>query len=185
MLALGLQPDQGRDPRADRQHAPVAFGSIATPIITLAETTQLPKDDLGAMVGRQTPLLALIVPLILIYVVDGRRGLRQAWLPALLTGFVFAFGQFIASNYVSVELTDIIGSLLSVGFLVLFLRYWTPGEPLLADPDGDGRSGAGGPRRPAMAGAATHDVRHEAEVARRDREGGDSPKEVAEAFAPT
>jgi lactate permease len=184
LVALGFNPIKAAILALIGNTAPVAFGSIATPIITLAETTQLPKDDLGAMVGRQTPLLALIVPLVLIYIVDGRRGLRQAWLPALLTGAVFAVGQFVASNYVSVELTDIIGSLLSVAFIVVFLRFWTPGEPLLADPDGDGRPAAGGPRRPAIAGAATHDARHEAEVARRDREEGDSRREVFDAFAP-
>ena len=54
--------------------APVAFGAIATPIVTLAAQTELPFEDLGAMVGRQTPILALIVPLILVGVVDGMRG---------------------------------------------------------------------------------------------------------------
>ena len=51
--------------------APVAFGAIAVPIVTLSEITGLPKEDLGAMVGRQTPFLALVVPLILIGMVDG------------------------------------------------------------------------------------------------------------------
>ena len=93
--------------------APVAFGAIAIPIVTLAEVTELPKDDLGAMVGRQTPFLALIVPLILVGMVDGRRGIRQAWPAAVVGGLTFAVGQFVCSNYVSVELTDIVASLLS------------------------------------------------------------------------
>ena len=42
-------------------------------------------DTLGSMVGRQTPILALVVPLILVFIVDGRRGVRQTWLPALLS----------------------------------------------------------------------------------------------------
>ena len=57
----------------------MAFGAIAIPIITLSETTGIPMDDLGAMVGRQTPFLALIVPLILVGMVDGARGVRQTW----------------------------------------------------------------------------------------------------------
>src|SRR5437762_4748468 len=74
--------------------APVAFGAIAIPIVTLAEVSGLDKGDLGSMVGRQTPFLALIVPLILIAMVDGRRGLRQAWPAAIVGGGAFAVMQF-------------------------------------------------------------------------------------------
>ena len=104
--------------------APVAFGAIAIPIVTLAEITGLPKEDLGAMVGRQTPILALIVPLILVGMVDGRRGVRQAWPAAVVGGFTFALAQFVCSNYISVELTDIVASLLAAGSIVLLLQVW-------------------------------------------------------------
>ena len=50
----------------------------------------LTTDNLGAMVGRQTPILAVVVPLILVFIVDGRRGLRNAWLPAITCGLAFA-----------------------------------------------------------------------------------------------
>ena len=63
------------------------------------------------MVGRQTPLLALVVPLILVMVVDGARGLRQTWPAAVVAGLAFGLAQFVAANYVSVPLTDIIASL--------------------------------------------------------------------------
>ena len=59
---------------------------IAIPITTLSEVTDLPVDDLGGMVGRQTPLLAVIVPLILIGMVDGMRGIRQTWPVAVVGG---------------------------------------------------------------------------------------------------
>ena len=70
------------------------------------------------MVGRQTPLLALFVPLILVGMVDGWRGVRAVWPAALVGGVTFAIGQFVCSNYLSVELTDIVASLLSVGAMV-------------------------------------------------------------------
>ena len=182
LIALGFSPMKSAILALIGNTAPVAFGSIATPIITLATVTELPKDELGAMVGRQTPLLALIVPLILVYVVDGRRGLRQCWLPALVTGFAFAFGQYLASNHISVELTDIIGSLLSVVVLIAFLRFWSPTETVREDPDAETAPAAAG--RPAIAGAAVADARFAEEADRRNRAGGDSRKEVVEAFAP-
>ena len=85
------------------------------------------------MVGRQTPILALVVPLILVFIVDGRRGVRQTWIPALLAGFVFAVAQFVTSNYISVQLTDIVASLLAAGSLVLLVRVWQPAETLTAE----------------------------------------------------
>jgi lactate permease len=183
LMALGFNPMKAAILALIGNTAPVAFGSIATPIITLAETTQLPKDDLGAMVGRQTPLLALIVPLILIYVVDGRRGLRQAWLPGAAHGLRLRV-RAVHRVQLRVRGADGHHRLAAVGRLPRRLpALLDAGRAAARDPDGDGGR-RGGPRRPAMAGAATHDVRHEAESARRDREGGDSPKEIVEAFAP-
>ena len=106
--------------------APVAFGAIATPILTAAALTDIPAAEIGAVVGRQTPILALFVPLILVALVDGKRGLRQTWPAALVCGFSFALAQFVSSNFISVELTDIIASLFAVGATMALLRVWQP-----------------------------------------------------------
>ena len=87
------------------------------------------------MVGRQTPLLALLLPFILLGIVDGRRGIRQAWPVALVGGFpAFATAQFICSNHVSVALTDITASIWALAAIAALLHVWTPAEPLLAQP---------------------------------------------------
>jgi lactate permease len=177
LIALGFQPIKAASVALVANTAPVAFGAIAIPIVTLAQVTGLPKADLGAMVGRQTPLLALIVPLILVGMVDGMRGVRQAWPAAIVGGLAFAIGQFVCSNYISVELTDIVASLLSAGAIVALVQVWRPSEPLRGEAYG------GGPR-PAIAGAAIADSSHESEVRRKDGAGGDSRADVARAFAP-
>jgi lactate permease len=176
MIGLGFKPIKAASIALVSNTAPVAFGAIAIPIVTLSQITGLPKDDLGAMVGRQTPLLAVIVPLILIGMVDGMRGIRQAWPVAIVGGLAFAVGQFACSNYISVELTDIVASLLSAGAIVALVQVWTPSEPLR----GEFRSGA----QPAIAGAAVADPTHEAEVRRKEGNGRDSTAEVFRAFAP-
>jgi lactate permease len=177
LIALGFKPIKAAALALVANTAPVAFGAIATPIITLSEITALPKDDLGAMVGRQTPFLALIVPLILIGMVDGRRGIRQTWPVAVVGGLAFALGQFACSNYISVELTDIVASLLSTAAIVLMLRVWQPSEPLLGESEGPGP-------RPAVAGASTHNPALEAEVRRRDDNHKDPPGDILRAYAP-
>ena len=118
LIALGFKPIKAASIALVANTAPVAFGAIAVPITTLSEVTGLDKGDLGAMVGRQTPFLALIVPLILIGMVDGRRGIRQAWPVAVVGGLAFAIAQFACSNYISVELTDIVASLVATGAIV-------------------------------------------------------------------
>src|SRR3954447_26621984 len=174
LIALGFQPIKAATVALVANTAPVAFGAIAIPIVTLSELTGLPKDDLGAMVGRQTPFLALIVPLILIAIVDGRRGVRQAWPVAVVGGSTFAVLQFATSHYISVELTDIIASLGSAAAIVALTRVWQPGEPV------EGQFA--GPR-PAVAGASGYSPTLEREVERRERTGG-TPGEILRAYAP-
>ena len=106
--------------------APVAFGAIGTPIITAGALTGIPYAEIGAYVGRQTPILAFIVPLLLVLMVDGMRGVRQTWPVALSVGVTFAIAQFLASNYLSVELTDIVAALAGLAAAVITLKVWTP-----------------------------------------------------------
>ncbi len=177
LIALGFEPIKAASVALVANTAPVAFGAIAVPIVTLAQVTGLPQDDLGAMVGRQTPLLALVVPLILVGMVDGGRGIRQAWPAAVVGGFTFAVGQFVCSNYISVELTDIVASLLSAASIVALVQVWSPSEPLLGETNGRGP-------RPAIAGAAVADATHEAEVNRKEGKTPDTRGEIAAAFSP-
>ena len=143
LMSLGFKPVKAATVALVANTAPVAFGALAIPIVTLAPIAAGVSDDprlsdanalgtLGSMVGRQTPILALVVPLVLVLIVDGMRGVRQTWLPALVCGFVFAVAQFVTSNYLSVQLTDIVASLLAAGSVVLLVRVWQPSEVLTA-----------------------------------------------------
>ncbi|MEV8088277.1 L-lactate permease [Streptomyces nigra] len=118
LVALGFDPVRAAVVALVANTAPVAFGAMGTPVVTLAQVTGLPLDDVASVVGRQTPLLALVVPLVLVGLVDGRRGLRETWVPALACGVAFAVAQFAASNYVSAQLADIGAALAGAGALV-------------------------------------------------------------------
>ena len=133
MFALGFKPITAAALALLGNTAAVPFGAIGIPITTLSEVTGLDAGRLGAMVGRQTPLLGMIVPFILVAMVDGRRGIRQAWPVAAVSGLTFALAQFTCSNYISVELTDIVASLSSIAAIVALLRVWEPVDPLVAE----------------------------------------------------
>ncbi|WP_327238676.1 L-lactate permease [Streptomyces sp. NBC_01317] len=118
LVALGFDPVKAAVVALVANTAPVAFGAMGTPVVTLAQVTGLPLDTVASVVGRQTPLLALVVPLVLVGLVDGRRGLRETWLPALACGLAFAAAQFAASNFVSAQLADIAAALAGAAALV-------------------------------------------------------------------
>ncbi|PTH86906.1 lactate transporter [Streptomyces sp. A244] len=126
LVALGFEPVRAAVVALVANTAPVAFGAMGTPVVTLAQVTGLPLDSVASVVGRQTPLLALVVPLVLVWLVDGRRGLRETWVPALACGVAFAVAQFAASNHVSAQLADIGAALAGAGALVAVPRARVP-----------------------------------------------------------
>ncbi|MEU8982355.1 L-lactate permease [Streptomyces sp. NPDC048309] len=133
LVALGFDPVRAAVVALVANTAPVAFGAMGTPVVTLAQVTGLPLDSVASVVGRQTPLLALVVPLLLVGLVDGRRGLRETWVPALVCGVAFAAAQFAASNYVSAQLADIGASLAGAAALVAVPHARRPAaEPVRA-----------------------------------------------------
>jgi lactate permease len=106
--------------------APVAFGSIGIPIITLAGVTGLPLERLSAGVGRVCAPISLIIPAYLIMVMGGWKALKGVLPGVAVCGILFASVQFLISNFVSVQLTDLLASLAAMSGLVILLRFWRP-----------------------------------------------------------
>jgi len=105
---------------------PVAFGSIGIPITTLAQVTGLPEMRLSAGVGRICAPLSLFVPSYLIAVMGGMKALKGVLLAAIVCGISFAGVQFVISNYVGVQLTDILASLTAMACLAMLFKVWKP-----------------------------------------------------------
>jgi len=106
--------------------APVAFGALGVPITTLGSVTHLSDVTLGAMVGRQLPFIALLLPFYVTALHGGRRSLAALWPLLAVAGGSFAVTQFLVSNYVSYVLTDVLSSLGSLAVTLTFLRRWRP-----------------------------------------------------------
>ena len=106
--------------------APVAFGALGVPITVLGAVTNLPAATLAAMVGRQLPIMALILPFYVIALYGGMRSLRALWPLLLVAGGSFGICQFLASNYIDYTLTDVLASLGSLAATFILLRFWKP-----------------------------------------------------------
>ncbi|MCR2826449.1 L-lactate permease [Microbacterium sp. zg.Y909] len=133
LIAAGMKPLKAAIVSLLANTAPVAFGAMAAPIIALSGVTGIDIHLLSQMAGRQTPFLALFVPLILVFIVDGKRGLRQTWPVALVAGIAFAVAQFVTANFIAVEITDVVASVVTVAAVLIMLRFWKPSEALVFD----------------------------------------------------
>lgn len=128
LVGLGFSPFYAAAVCLMANTAPVAFGSIAIPITTLAVTTGIPFARLSAGVGRICAPISLFIPAYLILVMGGRKSLRAVFPAVLVCGVTFAGTQFVMSNFVAASLTDIMASLVSLGALVLLARVWKPSD---------------------------------------------------------
>ncbi len=126
LMAVGFAPLRAATVVLLANTAPVAFGAIAIPIITAGNLTGIPFQEIGAYVGHQAPVIAVFVPLLLVLMVDGARGVKQTWPAALVIGIAFAVTQWVSATWISVEMTDIIASLVSLAVAVAFLKVWQP-----------------------------------------------------------
>ena len=108
--------------------APVAFGGFAIPIITGASVAQIDTMELSQMVGRQTPLLALIIPGFLVVVMAGWRRMLEVWPVIVVSGVSFAAAQFLVSNFIGPELADLLAAIVGVVAVVTLIAVWSPRE---------------------------------------------------------
>jgi lactate permease len=126
LIGLGFSPLAASGLSLIANTAPVAFGALGTPVITLAKVHGYDLMEVTAMIGRQLPFFSLLVPFWLIWAFAGRKAMMEIWPAILVTGLSFAIPQFLVSNFIGPELVDIIAAIVSMVSLVLFLRVWQP-----------------------------------------------------------
>jgi len=126
LIGLGFSPLAASGLALIANTAPVAFGALGTPIITLAKVTGLDEMELSMMVGRQLPFFSVLVPFWLIWAFAGWRKMLEVWPAILVAGVSFAIPQFLVSNYHGPMLVDVIAALISMACLTLFLKVWKP-----------------------------------------------------------
>lgn len=147
LIALGLNPIKAVVAALIADTAPVAFGGMGNPITILGRTVQLqdgskiPAETFAAMAGRQTSILSVLVPFVLLLIIDGRRGLKQAWPAALVGGLAFGVAQYLLSNHFAYPLTDIFSAIIATAAIVVLTRVWKPSSTLSFASSGNAQAG--------------------------------------------
>ncbi|MFZ4764562.1 MAG: L-lactate permease [Roseimicrobium sp.] len=126
LIQLGFKPLEACCLSLIANTAPVAFGSMGIPIITLNKVTGLGELSLSQMAGRQLPIFSAIIPAWIVAVHGGWAALRGVWPAALVAGVSFAVMQFVMANYHGPMLVDIVSALMSMVAMALLLRVWQP-----------------------------------------------------------
>ncbi|WP_341921244.1 L-lactate permease [Hydrocarboniphaga effusa] len=126
LIGLGFSPLAASGLSLIANTAPVAFGALGSPIITLSKVHGYDLMEVSSMIGRQLPFFSLLVPFWLIWAFAGRKAMLEIWPALLVTGGSFAIMQFLVSNYIGPELVDVIAAVVSMFSLVAFLRVWQP-----------------------------------------------------------
>ena len=193
LMALGLKPLKAAAVATLANTAPAAFGSLGNPIQALAKVTSYSEHDLGSMVGRQSAIIAALVPFVLLLMMDGRRGLREAWPAALTAGVGFGVGQYLCSNYFTYQLCDLAGALTATVAVIILLQFWSRGRGTTTGMPVTALSAAGGtPLVMAADGSPAHSG---LALDTADADGGDAPAdpgsghrdsrfEILKAFSP-
>jgi lactate permease len=126
LIGLGFRPLPAAGLALIGNTAPVAFGSLGIPIVTLATVTGLDVHQLSSMVGRQLPFFSVIIPFWLIWAMAGWRSMMEVWPACAVTGLVFAAFQYVISNFHGPWVVDIAGGAASIIALVILLKVWQP-----------------------------------------------------------
>jgi L-lactate permease len=126
LVGLGFNPLYAAGLCLIANTAPVAFGGLGIPIVTAGLVSGVDTFKIGAMAGRQLPLLAVFVPFWIVFVMDGWKGVKETWPAILVCGVSFALAVIFFSNFVGPELPDIMGSIISLVCVAVFLKFWKP-----------------------------------------------------------
>ncbi|WP_020472970.1 L-lactate permease [Zavarzinella formosa] len=135
LVGLGFPPLRAAVICLIANTSPVAYGGLGTPIIVLSDVTGIPGETLSVMAGRQLPFLSCIIPFYMVKVMCSWRQTFQVWPALLVGGAAFAVFQYVFACFhtlpfvkgiVVYHVTDVTSSILTMGVLAVFLRFWKP-----------------------------------------------------------
>ncbi len=133
LVGIGLKPLYAAGLCMILNTAPVAFGALGIPIITAGQVSGVDPVLVGQMAGHQLPLMAFWLPLFVVFLMDGKRGVKETWPAAVVAGVTFAVTQFFSARYLGPQLPDITSAIVTLIVTALFLKKWQPSHVLTVE----------------------------------------------------
>ena len=126
LVGLGFNPLYAAGICLIANTAPVAFGSVGTPIIIASRVSDIPEMAISQMVGRTLPILSVVVPFYLVVLMSGLKRTVEVMPAIIVSGLSFAFFQWFSANYIGPMLPDVLAGIASIFCLMVLLKYWKP-----------------------------------------------------------
>src|SRR6202158_5428912 len=126
LVGLGIADLDAIRVAALANNAPASYGALGAPILGLAAVTGLPMLALSASIGDIVAILALLPPWVLIYLVSGSEGVKEAWPLAIIGSLSYVLGQWPVAHFLGPYLPDLSGALVSFWILFIFVKLWRP-----------------------------------------------------------
>lgn len=128
LLTLGVKPLKAATATIVGNAINVGFGAMAIPVITAAKLGGQDPVQVATDMGHLTWIFCLFIPLLVLFILDGARGVKDLWPLAIVAGAAGAVGHFVTPS-ISFELTAVVASLLGLAASYVFLLVWTPRTP--------------------------------------------------------
>jgi lactate permease len=126
LIGVGFRPLYAAGLALLANTAPVAFGTLGTPLLMLAQASGLSELALSQMAGRQLCFVAVLIPLWMIALMSGWKGVKGCWPAILVCGGSYGLLQFLVSNYHGPRLVGVTSGLGSLAAMVVLMRFWQP-----------------------------------------------------------
>ena len=126
LVGLGFEPIKAAGLCLVANIAGGSYGAMGIPVTTPATLTGLDGLEVAAQTTPIIPVISFLVPFLLVFLMDGFKGIRET-LPAILVcSGTFALTQFLVLQTLGATLVDILSALITLLVLAVFLRYWKP-----------------------------------------------------------
>ena len=133
LVGLGFKPLQSAAICLVANIAGGAYGAMGIPVTVPATLTDLDALTLGKNTSLILCLVTVIIAFLIVFMVDGFKGIKETFPAILVSGGGFAITQFIFLNFVGPELVNVSSAIVSLLALIIFLRFWQPKQPLTAE----------------------------------------------------
>lgn len=126
LVTLGFEPVKACLVALVANVASGAYGAIGIPVLTGSTVSGVPQADLNGMMVWTLQIITIFIPVLLVILLDGMRGLHQTGLVALVLGVIVSAAQAGVLLAIGPELVDIIPYLLGLVLLAGIMMKWQP-----------------------------------------------------------
>ncbi len=133
LIGLGFEPIKAAGLCLVANIAGGSYGAMGIPVITPAALTDLDAIEVAARTASIIPIISIVVAFLLVFLVDGFKGIKETYPAILVCSGTFALVQFFTLKSLGAALVDILSALISLFVFGAFLRIKSQNKKKMVD----------------------------------------------------